>query len=123
MELMDRKIQKRSCRAIRCLPFNSSFYNAIQKDGITAKKVFIEKDKYVANGFVWFKNADQVERSFCWLITIGILRREVDGQGLTAKVRITPLGKEILGRHPQLPNEKATYIERMRTWASRKVLN
>ncbi len=120
---MDKDIQKRSCRAIRCLPLNSFFYQVIQKKGLTARKVFIDKDRYISNGFIWFKSSDQVERSFCWLIIIGILRREVDGQGLTAKVRITPLGKEILGKYPQLPNQKPTYQEKMKNWALRKILN
>jgi hypothetical protein len=31
-----------------------------------------------------------------WLIQLGVLRREVDGQGLTERVRLTPLGRDTL---------------------------
>jgi hypothetical protein len=30
-----------------------------------------------------------------WLIQVGMLRREVDGQGLTDSFRLTPLGGQI----------------------------
>jgi hypothetical protein len=30
------------------------------------------------------------------LIQLGVLRREVDGQGLTERVRLTPLGRQVL---------------------------
>ncbi len=33
------------------------------------------------------------ERSLLWLIQVGLLRREVDGQGLTNSFRLTPLGR------------------------------
>ena len=33
------------------------------------------------------------ETELLWLTTVGILRREVDGQGLTDSFRLTPLGR------------------------------
>ena len=39
---------------------------------------------------------DKVEDAFRWLIRLGVLRREVDGQGLTQRVRLTPMGRQIL---------------------------
>lgn len=39
---------------------------------------------------------DRAEAHFNWMIRLGILRREVDGQGLTAKVRLTPLGSKVV---------------------------
>ena len=33
-----------------------------------------------------------------WRIQLGVLRREVDGQGLTEQVWLTPLGREVLER-------------------------
>ncbi|MEB3174959.1 MAG: hypothetical protein VKN60_07220, partial [Cyanobacteriota bacterium] len=38
----------------------------------------------------------RIEREFNWLIQVGLLRREVDGQGITDRFRLTPLGREIL---------------------------
>jgi len=40
--------------------------------------------------------ASRAEDHFIWLIRLGVLRREVDGQGLTERVRLTPLGREVL---------------------------
>ena len=40
----------------------------------------------------------RAEDHFIWLIKLGVLRREVDGQGLTKKVRLTPLGEEVIGQ-------------------------
>jgi hypothetical protein len=37
-----------------------------------------------------------VEKELMWLIQVGILRREVDGQGITDSFRLTPLGKTIV---------------------------
>jgi hypothetical protein len=31
-----------------------------------------------------------------WLIQVGILRREVDGQGITDSFRLTPLGRQLV---------------------------
>jgi hypothetical protein len=36
------------------------------------------------------------ENALMWLIRTGILRREVDGQGLTDSFRLTPLGRQIV---------------------------
>jgi hypothetical protein len=37
-----------------------------------------------------------VETATGWLIKVGMLRREVDGQGLTDSFRLTPLGLELI---------------------------
>jgi hypothetical protein len=37
-----------------------------------------------------------VETATGWLIKVGMLRREVDGQGLTDSFRLTPLGLELV---------------------------
>jgi hypothetical protein len=34
-----------------------------------------------------------------WLIQVGLLRREVDGQGITDGFRLTPLAKQILAQY------------------------
>jgi hypothetical protein len=40
----------------------------------------------------------RAEDHFNWLIRLGVLRREVDGQGLTERVRLTPLGRIVIDR-------------------------
>lgn len=41
------------------------------------------------------------ENHLLWLMQVGLLRREVDGQGLTDSFRITPLGRQLLQRWQQ----------------------
>lgn len=39
------------------------------------------------------------ERYLLWLIQTGVLRREVDGQGITDSFRLTPLGRHLVGKY------------------------
>ena len=111
MDLIDKHIISRSTSAIRCLPLNSDFYKDIQISGLSAEQVFNLKGRYIAKKFFKLKNAEEVEIHFLWLIKIGVLRREVDGQGLTSKVRLTPLGRLVLENDQNLPNQKASLFE------------
>lgn len=43
----------------------------------------------------------KAESDLLWLIDVGLLRREVDGQGLTDSFRLTPLGQQLLQRWQQ----------------------
>ena len=43
-----------------------------------------------------FLSERQVEVELTWLIQVGLLRREVDGQGITDSFRLTPLGKYLV---------------------------
>jgi DNA-binding PadR family transcriptional regulator len=51
----------------------------------------------VNKGFT-FKSLSErrVESELSWLIKVGLLRREVDGQGITDSFRLTPLGKQVV---------------------------
>ena len=63
-------------------------------------------------------NASQTEDHLIWLIQLGVLRREVDGQGLTERVRITPLGREVLIEWPEaIPSAGLTH--RLTHWCRR----
>ena len=39
-----------------------------------------------------------VENTLLWLINVGVLRREVDGQGITDSFRLTPLGRQLVAK-------------------------
>lgn len=43
-----------------------------------------------------FLSERRVEIDLTWLIQVGLLRREVDGQGITDSFRLTPLGKYLV---------------------------
>ena len=82
----------------------------------------MKKEIYHSDCKKWFTSLENIENTFRWLITIGILRREVDGQGLTNKIRLTPLGRNIFESQPSLPNKRATFMEKIQAWASKKSL-
>jgi hypothetical protein len=46
-----------------------------------------------------------VEDELMWLFRVGVVRREVDGQGITDRFRLTPLGQRVL---VELGNETAS---------------
>ncbi len=122
MEFIDKHIINRSTSAIKCLFFTSAFYDDAKEHGISAEHVLKMKNRYISKKYLKIKTAEKIETSFLWLIKIGILRREVDGQGLTSKVRVTPLARIILEDEPNLPNQKASSIELIKNWTLRKLL-
>ncbi|ABX09167.1 Npun_F0494 family protein [Prochlorococcus marinus] len=112
MNLIDNQILVRSTRAIKCLALNQNFYKDIDSNGLTAKEVLDMKEKYLKTNLHRFQSSEALEDTFRWLIILGVLRREVDGQGLTSKVRLTPLGRQILVKCPELPIQKANFFEK-----------
>ena len=120
MEPIDIRSENRAIKSFRCLPFNSVFYKDAQKSGLSPSIVLASPSIYSINQAQWFNSQNSLEEAFRWLIRIGVLRREVDGQGLTSRVRLTPLGRKILIENPELPNQKAGWLERITHWISRK---
>ena len=96
-ELSDLSLSNSSLNNIK---LNSDFYKEVKKNGLSAEKVFQMKSKYLSNIFHEVRKTKTIEDDFLWLIKIGVLRREVDGQGLTSKVRLTPLGRIVLKNKP-----------------------
>ena len=122
MEGINKKSIERALKAMKCLPFNSMFYTSAQSSGLSAENVFHMKEKYFSNKNYWFQNSEEVENDFRWLILLGVLRREVDGQGLTSRVRLTPLGRYIMETRPKLMKEKVFPLERLRNCIFRKFI-
>tara|TARA_B100001250_G_C19680678_1_gene735702 strand:- start:749 stop:1123 length:375 start_codon:yes stop_codon:yes gene_type:complete len=121
MDLIDKQILDRTIRAIRCLSFNYQFYEDVKCSGLSASEVFKMKVHYFSRNSFTCKNSENIESAFRWLITLGVLRREVDGQGLTSKVRLTPLGHQIFKDHSNLLNNKITFVEKTKNCLYRKI--
>jgi hypothetical protein len=88
----------RALRSLRCLPFRRAFYEEVAQRPMGSRELCRRED-WKRLVFAPF-GTDRAEAHFNWLIRLGVLRREVDGQGLTERVRLTPLGREVLGRYP-----------------------
>ncbi|MEB3310880.1 MAG: hypothetical protein VKJ02_11660 [Snowella sp.] len=66
----------------------------------------------------------RVEADLMWLIQVGLLRREVDGQGITDSFRLTPMGKYLINQWEQQGptwtklNLKDRLFNRLQRWLS-----
>ena len=96
MLLIDQKIFRRAKEGIRSCPFNLFLFQSLLKGSLSSQNVFLNKSKYLNQEFMFIDSSLYIENQFLKLIKIGVLRREVDGQGLTSKVRITPIGRKVL---------------------------
>jgi hypothetical protein len=79
---------------MRCLPFRRAFYAEVADTPISSNEL-CGRDDWADLVFAPF-GPERAEAHFNWMIRLGILRREVDGQGLTERVRLTPMGRELL---------------------------
>ncbi|XLQ12347.1 MAG: hypothetical protein KPI85_04600 [cyanobacterium endosymbiont of Epithemia adnata isolate EadnSB Bon19] len=89
------KTLKRAERALRCTAFKLSLFVAMRKNSVPLSEIALStgvEKKYTQK----FLSEQQAETDLIWLITVGILRREVDGQGITDSFRLTPLGRKVI---------------------------
>ena len=113
MLLIDQKIYKRAKKGIKNCPFNLFLFQSLLEGSLSAQNVFMNRSKYLKQEFMFINNSLYIENEFLKLIKIGVLRREVDGQGLTSKVRITPIGRQVLESSSGLFNKKTTLIKKL----------
>ena len=113
MLLIDQKIFRRAKKGIRSSPFQLFLFESLQERSLGAEKVFLNKSKYLKQEFMFVNSSLFIENEFLRLIKIGVLRREVDGQGLTSKVRITPIGRQIIETNKDLFNQKTILINKI----------
>lgn len=91
---------KRAEIAMRCLPFQLSLFAAMRS--ISIPLLAIAGQEGVDNHYTRRKMSElAVESGLMWLIQVGVLRREVDGQGITDSFRLTPLGRQLLEKWEQ----------------------
>lgn len=107
---IEQRARRRAARSLRCLPFRRAFYDEVATRPISSTELCRRQD-WQELVFVPF-GPERAEEHFSWLIRLGVLRREVDGQGLTERVRLTPMGRQLLERWPgEIP--RAGLRERM----------
>ena len=83
---------------MRCLPLQRAFYALVDQQAIGSQELsqHPQAGQLCRQRLGW----EQLEDQFSWLIQLGVLRREVDGQGLTHRVRLTPMGRQLLLQWP-----------------------
>jgi hypothetical protein len=81
--------------ALRCAPFHLALFAKMRWESVSVPK--LAGDLGVNSGYTRYPLSElSVESATNWLIQVGMLRREVDGQGLTDSFRLTPLGLELI---------------------------
>lgn len=87
----------RAERAMRSAPFRLNLFKTMVWQSVALKA--IAQTTGVQNHYTDRPLSDRrVESELLWLIQVGLLRREVDGQGLTDSFRVTPLGRQLVDK-------------------------
>ena len=82
-------------RAVRCSPFQMKLFAAMRLQGISLQEIAGQTG--VQKQYTQRPIAElTAENALLWLVQVGLLRREVDGQGLTDSFRLTPLGRQLV---------------------------
>jgi hypothetical protein len=89
------KTLDRATRAVRCAPFRLKVYVTMLEQSVAIGSV--AGTPGIRNQYSKRMLSElTAEGELLWLIQVGLLRREVDGQGLTDSFRITPLGRQLV---------------------------
>ncbi|WP_035987866.1 Npun_F0494 family protein [Leptolyngbya sp. KIOST-1] len=89
-----RRSLRRAERAFRCSPFRLDLLGDMRSRSISIRQVCGPagvKSRYSHRPLAELR----AENEMMWLIAVGLLRREVDGQGLTDSFRLTPMGRQV----------------------------
>jgi hypothetical protein len=115
-----RSTWQRARRAIACSPFQASLLTAMRGRGVALTEIAGSSgvDRQYTNRILSERAA---ERALLWLIQVGLLRREVDGQGLTDSFRLTPLGRLIAEQWQQQGDRfcQVSWQDRLLNWVRR----
>jgi len=86
---------ERAERAMRCSSFQLPLFTAMISSSVPLQAIASEPG--IQHGYTRRPLTElAVENGLVWLIQVGILRREVDGQGITDSFRLTPLGRQLV---------------------------
>lgn len=89
---------KRAELAMRCLPFQLPLFAAMRTKSVPLNAIALQDG--VENHYTQRSLSElAVENGLLWLIQVGVLRREVDGQGITDSFRLTPLGRQLVEKY------------------------
>jgi hypothetical protein len=91
------KILRRAEIALQCAPFTVKLFADMATQGVNLRA--IAGSDGVKNQYLTSPTSLIIaENSLLWLIQVGVLRREVDGQGITDSFRLTPMGHFLLDK-------------------------
>ena len=106
--------------ALRCAPFHLALFAKMRWESVSVPK--LAGDLGIKSGYTRYPLSElSVETATAWLIQVGMLRREVDGQGLTDSFRLTPLGLELIEKYEAAGGilRPVNAIDRLNNWRAR----
>ncbi|BAY40435.1 hypothetical protein NIES2111_48190 [Nostoc sp. NIES-2111] len=89
---------ERAKRSLICSPFNLGLFETMRSQSVSVNVIANEtgiKHGYTKKSLSELACDDELG----WLIQVGVLRREVDGQGITDSFRLTPLGHQLIEKY------------------------
>jgi hypothetical protein len=90
-----RRTVERAKRSLVCSPFNLSLFETMRSRRVALSEIIGSSG--VQKGFTKTPLLElSADNALVWLIQVGVLRREVDGQGITDSFRLTPLGRQLV---------------------------
>ncbi len=90
----------RAEKAMRCSPFGLYLFACMGSTSVPIQAIASESG--VQHNYTKRPLSElAAENALVWLIQVGILRREVDGQGITDSFRLTPLGRQLVEKYEQ----------------------
>lgn len=110
--LLEERAFRRADRAARCSPLRRAFFDALLEAAVSQVELCSSGTRRSALTRVRLQPAE-VDLLLRWLLQVGLLRREVDGQGLTDRVRLTPLGRRVVQAWPADTIPPASLLERL----------
>lgn len=128
LETGDRPMQysaeaiRRAERAVGCSPFYLKLLAEMRLTSVSVPT--IAEDSGMLKGYTQQPLSEiATETELLWLTTVGILRREVDGQGLTDSFRLTPLGRKIVERWQSqgCPDRRASLADYVKNTVARRL--
>jgi hypothetical protein len=89
---------KRAEKSLLCSPFTVKLFETMRRQSVALGAIASENG--VKNGYTQQPLSELAcDDGLGWLIQVGLLRREVDGQGITDSFRLTPLGHQLIEKY------------------------
>ncbi len=115
------KTLNRALRAVRCSPFLPQLFLDLQSHRVSLGD--IAGSQGVQQGYTQTPMPElMVDNALTWLTQVGLLRREVDGQGLTDSFRLTPLGRRLSQAGQIQAGVQPSWLERLQDFFARPLV-
>lgn len=109
---------KRAERSLVCSPFELRLFETMRLKSVSLKAITLGSG--IQHGYTKRLVSElAAENALLWLIQVGVLRREVDGQGITDSFRLTPLGRHLVEQYQGSSPRNPSWLDRFHNAMSR----